>query len=136
MGKIKLELEKWQLETLRDYFGSNDSAQIAHWAYPVFDKALKKAKNKHARVYNTNGDIVRVEPANGINFSFEELKEIGDGYFEIIQLSDREIMAINEDGKMLNLPINEHATEIYQELIYCNDYIAGIILICDKDQIK
>ena len=89
-----------------------------------------------ARVLKVSGDVKRVEPANGTDFSLEELKEFVDGYIEIIQLPNNEIMVINENGKVVDLPFNELATNIYQELIYKGDYIAGDALICDKEQVK
>lgn len=40
--KINIELEEWQVRTLRSYFGQNDETQVAHWAFKVFDEALKQ----------------------------------------------------------------------------------------------
>lgn len=42
MTKINFELEEWEVKALRNYFGSNDSTQISHWAYEVFNNALYK----------------------------------------------------------------------------------------------
>ena len=39
---MKVYLENWQVKQLRNYFGENDKTQTAHWAYNVFDKALKE----------------------------------------------------------------------------------------------
>ena len=39
---MKVDLENWQVKQLRNYFGENDKTQTAHWAYNVFDKALKE----------------------------------------------------------------------------------------------
>lgn len=38
---MKVYLEKWQVKNLRDYFGENDKTQTEHWAFRVFDDALK-----------------------------------------------------------------------------------------------
>ncbi|WNH10097.1 hypothetical protein [Thalassobellus suaedae] len=38
---MKVYLEKWQVKNLRDYFGENDKTQTEHWAFKVFDDALK-----------------------------------------------------------------------------------------------
>lgn len=39
---IKIELEEWQVKNLRNYFGENDKTQTAHWAYKLFNEALKQ----------------------------------------------------------------------------------------------
>ena len=39
---IKIELEEWQVKNLRNYFGENDKTQTAHWAYKLFNNALKQ----------------------------------------------------------------------------------------------
>lgn len=39
---MKVELEEWQVKNLREYFGKNDKTQTEHWAYDVFNKALKE----------------------------------------------------------------------------------------------
>ena len=38
---MKVYLDKWQVKNLRDYFGENDKTQTEHWAFKVFDDALK-----------------------------------------------------------------------------------------------
>lgn len=40
--KINIELEEWQVRTLRSYFKQNDKTQVAYWAFKVFDEALKQ----------------------------------------------------------------------------------------------
>lgn len=39
---ITIKLEEWQVKNLRNYFGENDKTQTEHWAYDVFNNALKK----------------------------------------------------------------------------------------------
>lgn len=41
---VKIELEEWQVKNLREYFGENDKTQTSHWAYDVFNKALKEQR--------------------------------------------------------------------------------------------
>ena len=36
-----VKLEKWRVKQLRNFFGENDKTQLSHWAYKVFDDALK-----------------------------------------------------------------------------------------------
>lgn len=44
---MKIELEKWQVIALRNYFGLNDKTALEHWAYEVFNNALKKDKDEN-----------------------------------------------------------------------------------------
>lgn len=56
---------------------------------------------------------------------------------EVIGLEASQIMLIDEEGKLKNLPINELATEIAHEneAIYPSDYICGdVIIIEDIDE--
>ena len=39
---ITIKLEEWQVKNLREYFGHNDKTQTSHWAYEVFNKAIKE----------------------------------------------------------------------------------------------
>lgn len=43
-NKINIELEKWQVKSLRNYFGENDKTPLEHWAYDVFNEAFKTLK--------------------------------------------------------------------------------------------
>lgn len=78
--------------------------------------------------------IENVEPKNGSDFSLEELQEIVGGCVEFAHMG-KETMALNEEGKLLGLPMNEKATSLYHEHVYKGDYIVGDVLVCDANQI-
>jgi hypothetical protein len=82
-----------------------------------------------AKILKTTGEVLEVEPKNKTDFSLEELQEIVGGYIEIVQLGDRKVMVVNEDGVFFNLPINTKATNLY------NSVIVGDVLICKSNQI-
>jgi hypothetical protein len=88
-----------------------------------------------AKIYKADGSIIDVKPNNGTDFSLEELQEIVGGYIEIVSLMDNEIMVINEEGKLIDLPFNETATQMYQEVDGFYDYIAGDVLVCDSNMV-
>lgn len=60
-----------------------------------------------------------------------QLQNIVGGFIEIIKLKSNKYMIINEEGKLLNLPVNRLASSIYKQ-----DIIVGNALICDKDEIE
>ena len=88
-----------------------------------------------ARIYKSDGSIADVKPNNGTDFSLGELQSIVGGYIEIVGLLDNEIMVINEEGKLIDLPYNENATQLYQEVDGFYDYIAGDVLVCDSNMV-
>lgn len=88
-----------------------------------------------AKIYKADGSIIDVKPNNGTDFSLEELQDIVGGYIEIVGLIDNEIMVINEEGKLIDLPFNETATQMYQEVDGFYDYIAGDVLVCDSNMV-
>lgn len=90
-----------------------------------------------AKLYKTNGEIIEMEPENGSDFSLEELQGFVGGHIEVVSISDREYMVVNEEGKLMNLPYNENATRAYNKAVgVVADYIVGDALVCNKNQIK
>lgn len=86
-------------------------------------------------VITTEGFRKDVKPSNGTDFSLEELNEIVGGYIEIVHLSSTQIMVVNEDGKLMDLPLNVYATMIAR-IAGHKDTIVGNVLVCDTNKIK
>lgn len=82
----------------------------------------------------TTGEIQEITPQNGTFFKLHELNEFVGGYIELVYLSDNRLMVVNEEGKIMGLPVNIKATrEVVMSGI--NDVIVGDVLICDDSQI-
>ena len=82
----------------------------------------------------TTGEIQEIAPQNGAFFKLHELNEFVGGYIELVYLSDNRLMVVNEEGKLMGLPVNIKATrEVVMSGI--NDVIVGDVLICDDSQI-
>lgn len=92
-----------------------------------------------AIIIKTTGETIEVKPKNGTDFQLEELQEVVGGYIEILHIyRTGEVMVVNEEGRLENLPWNEKAT-IYAKMnnaIFPNDYIVGNVLVCDNKRIK
>lgn len=84
-----------------------------------------------AQIIKTTGEVTEVEPAKGKYFSLEEMQIIVGGYIEVVRISNNEIMIVNEEGKLDNLPINKKATEIAS---IPGDVIVGDVLVCNRNQ--
>ena len=77
---------------------------------------------------------------NGTDFSVKEIKEYVNGFLEVVWLRDehRNIMIVDEEGKIKNLDSNVAATDlaVQAKAIYPYDYIAGNAVVCSMDQFK
>ena len=87
-----------------------------------------------AKWIKTDGDVVEVSPKNaGECFTLEELKDFVGGWIECINVSPAQVMVINEDGKLLKLPYNTVATEVFRLAFQpTNEFIVGNALICER----
>lgn len=89
-----------------------------------------------AKIIKANGEQVEVAPKNGKDFKLEELKAIVNGWVEVVWLPNDEIMVINEEGKLLGLPMNLTATGIYYDAFGYPDSIVGDVLLCKSNQVE
>lgn len=82
--------------------------------------------------------IEPLAPANGTDFTLEELQKIVGGYIEVVRLDDGAIMIINEEGKLHGLPPNERATRIAHaaHAVAYSDEIVGPVAIIKDDQLR
>lgn len=91
-----------------------------------------------AQIIKTDGTIIdEVQPKNGTDFQLEELQAVVDGYIQIVQLGDGEIMVVNEEGKFY-CEWNGTATTYakMKRAIRENDYVSGNVLVCNINQVK
>lgn len=81
--------------------------------------------------------VTELVPANGRDFTLEELQESVGGCIEIIDLTEKTILVVNEDGKGRLYP-NMMATVIAKgcRAILPRDYIAGNVVMCHTDMVK
>lgn len=70
-------------------------------------------------------------PKNGTDYTLEELQEIVGGYIEIVPFG-MNLLVVNEEGKLLGLPVNVGATSMMSG----RDTIVGNALYCRKDRIR
>lgn len=86
-------------------------------------------------VINTDGLHKNVEPSNGEDFSLEELRRFVGGHIELVRLSKSQVMVVNEEGKVNDLPENQYATMLVN-IAGIRDVIVGNVLVCDITKIK
>ena len=89
-----------------------------------------------AKIYKTNGEVVDVTPKNGKKFELEEMQAIVGGYIEIYYVNDnKDLLIINEEGKIHGLDYNEKATELFRKAYNTDDFIVGNALVCDNSMV-
>ncbi len=84
-----------------------------------------------------DGSIAEVNPVNGKDFKYEELRGFVGGVIEQVQFPDGRIITLHEEGKLEGQPVYVAATRIFREAFpSTQDFIVGDVLICDGRQIK
>lgn len=93
--------------------------------------------NEGALLIKSDGSVKPIVPANGRDFTMEELQGYVEGLIQIIDLTSEAIMVVNEEGKGV-LPPNGMATVIAKasNAIFPHDYIAGNAVMCHTDLVK
>lgn len=66
--------------------------------------------------------------------SLKELQEAVGGLIEIIDARDGSLIICNEDGKLMDLPVNKLATDLYVNGDY--DVIVGDVVIAEQNEIE
>lgn len=90
-----------------------------------------------AILIKTDATTAGIFPANGSDFQLEELQGYVDGRIEIINLTDKVIMVLNEEGKDV-LPLNVMATVMAKarRAIFPWDYICGDVVMCPSGMVR
>lgn len=91
-----------------------------------------------AMLFPVNGDPITVKPANGTNFTIEELWKIIGGYVECLTLDNGEIAIFDEEGgtNLKNLPYNSSGSRYVSKRLKYSICLLGPVLICKKEQFK
>lgn len=90
-----------------------------------------------ATLLKSDGTRKEIQPQNGTDFKLEELQAYVDGYIEIVNLQNGEILVINEDGKD-RYQTNETATKLARKhrAIYYWDWIDGDVVLCKDEEVQ
>jgi hypothetical protein len=94
-----------------------------------------------ASLMRADGTIQDITPGNGQKFSLKELQTFVGGYIEIQRLpKTREMLVLNEEGKLIGLPRNAQASAIWQKNYPTAEYpigndglIVGDVVICKRN---
>jgi len=87
-----------------------------------------------ALIIKANGSEIFTSPKNKKTFTLEELQEIVGGLIELVECKDGKLIVLNEEGKLIGLPPNDKATNLYK--YGDQDTIMGNVLVADKHLIR
>jgi len=76
------------------------------------------------------GAVQEVQPAAGTSFTLDELHAVVGGYIEIVRIDETRVLVLNEEGKLIGLPVNPRATVVVRRRLAADDYIAGDTIVC------
>lgn len=91
----------------------------------------------------SGGTAKEVSPKNGKDFSLDELYELVGSPIDIqTKDGDDRCLVLRDDGKLLDLPVNEKASQIWKEWYPINEHplnndetIVGDVLVCSRTQL-
>lgn len=69
-------------------------------------------------------EIVEFEKGN----SYDVLSKAVGGYIECVSFADNLDMWVNEEGKLIGLPVNDYGTVFWQSIYGATDVICGDII--------
>lgn len=92
-----------------------------------------------AILYKVDGPVIdHIKPKNSkMGFQLEELYAmLNCSMIEIVYLNKKEIMIIDEEGRLNNSGVNDLATNIFEMNTHIFDFIVGNALVCSKGEFK
>jgi hypothetical protein len=79
-----------------------------------------------------NGNTEHIEDT-----SLQNLQRLVGGYIEEITLNQSHIMIVNEEGRIMDLPINQVASQYYNEVTNTiSGFIVGDVLIGSPEELN
>ena len=86
----------------------------------------------HAVVVKTDGTAQLVPCDASKTLSLDKLHELVGGYIEIVRASRIAplVMIINEEGRLLNLPLNKNATAWQSAIHGCQQIVGDVVVMC------
>ena len=88
------------------------------------------------QLIKSSGEVTEVKPANGKDFSLQELQQMVGGWIETFWI-DNKRWVVNEEGLLLDLPKNIKATETLEDACgQAVQILVGDVVILDASEIQ
>ena len=98
---------------------------------------MKKIPNTpQAVVVKTDGTAQLVPCDANKTLSLDKLHDLVGGYIEIVRASRIAplVMIINEEGRLLNLPLNKNATAWQSAIHGCQQIVGDVVVMCQSGE--
>ena len=82
-------------------------------------------KEKSALLIQADGAEQTVKPKDGKKFSLKELQGYVGGLVQFVPLPDGRTLVCNDEGKLIGLPVNNVATDLWKKLYPIEKYPIG-----------
>lgn len=66
-----------------------------------------------AKFFPVEGAVREVKPANGVSFTYEELRAFIGGIIQIVPMPSGLEMVVHDEGKLIGLPVNVEASKYW-----------------------
>jgi hypothetical protein len=87
-----------------------------------------------AKLFKVDGTVENVKPANGTNFSLEELQQLVGGLIQVVPVFRNQIIVVDEEGRLKNYQHNLIASLLVMDEV--NGDIVGDMVLCKKSEFK
>jgi hypothetical protein len=81
---------------------------------------------------SSQGQVIVVTPKNGRDFSSREINKVVGGHFQVVPLHNGYQLWCNEEGKLMDLPVNKFATMFMRGW----DVVVGDVLVCRDGMVE
>ena len=73
-----------------------------------------------SKLYKTDGTIEDFNPANGKEFTLDEMQKAVGGYIELVYLPNNEVLVVDEEGMIKEKLFNKKISEMIMKPIVGN----------------
>ena len=89
-----------------------------------------------AVVVKTDGTAQLVPCDANKTLSLDKLHELVGGYVEVVRASRIAplVMIVNEEGRLLNLPLNKNATAWQSAIHGCQQIVGDVVVMCQQGE--
>jgi hypothetical protein len=94
---------------------------------------------KTATLYTTDGRQVDITPKNNKGLTYDTMRAAVAGMVEIVPMPNGKVLICNEEGKLIGLPENPRATQLWKKLYPIEKYphnndelVVGNVIIADE----
>jgi hypothetical protein len=83
-----------------------------------------------SKLYKTDGTIEDFNPANGKEFTLDEMQKAVGGYIELVYLPNNEVLVVDEEGMIKEKLFNKKISEMIMKPI------VGDVVLCQRSEIN